>query len=116
MQVLNLFYLCEPNLNLAINEAKEKAIQGICETEKEIFPFVWFAWGGSNNFLNSYKGRFTSIKTSLPFYYDFGDNKITEETPKVNSSVKHTQGLQHNLVVPYIATLLNDDKQALGDK
>jgi len=106
IQVLNLFYLCEPHLDLAINEAKEKTIKGICETENKDFPFVWFVWGGNNKFLNGYKKRFLSIKTKYPFYYDYGDGEITQNIPDESSSAKHTRGLRHDYVIPYISNLL----------
>lgn len=107
IQVLNLFYLCEPDLNLAIGEAKEKAIKGICQTENKNFPFVWFVWGGNDSFLNSYKKRFFSIKTNQPFYYNNSERQITQNIPTEISTAKHTQGLTHNYVVPHISNVLS---------
>lgn len=106
IQVLNLFYLCEADLNLAIDEAKEKTINGICQTEKKVFPFVWFMWGGDDKFLNNYKNRFLSIKAAQYFYYNNHEDKITKDIPTDKSSAKHTQGLTHNLVIPHISSIL----------
>lgn len=111
IQVLNLFYLCEPNLNLAKDEAKEKTIKGICETENKNFPFVWFVWGGNDKFLNNYKNRFLFIKTNQAFYYDNGNGNITQNIPTEISSAKHTQGLTHDFVVPYISRVLKDSQK-----
>jgi len=110
IQVLNLFYLCEPNLDLAKSEAKTKVINGICDTEKKDFNFVWFAWGGNDNFLNSYKNRFFSIQTEQPFYYDYKNNIIQTQIPDEFASVKHTQGLKHDFVIPHIVELLKNNK------
>ena len=108
IQVLNLFYLCEANLNLAINEAKRKAIKGICQAEKKSFPFVWFAWGGDDKFLNIYKNRFSSIKANQFFYYDNQKRIITQELPAGKSPAKHTQGLTHSFVMPHISNILKE--------
>jgi hypothetical protein len=106
IQVLNLFYLCEADLNLAINEAKDKTIKGICKTEKKKFPFVWFVWGGDDKFLNIYKNRFESINAGQFFYYDNQEGVIIQKIPTDKSSAKHTQGLTHSYVVPHISNIL----------
>lgn len=108
IQILNLFYLCEADLNLAISAAKEKTIKGICQTEKKNFPFVWFVWGGENKFFNMYKNRFKSIKASQFFYYDNQEGIITQEIPTDKSAAKHTQGLTHSYVVPHISNILKE--------
>jgi len=110
IQVLNLFYLCEPDLNLAKDEAKGKIIKGICKTENKDFPFVWFVWGGNDNFLNSYKNRFSSLKSKQPFYYDNKKGEVIQNIPTDISSAKHTQGLTHDFVVPHIANVLKNGK------
>ncbi len=110
IQILNLFYLCEPDLNLAKDEAKEKIIKGICKTEKKDFPFVWFVWGGNDNFLNSYKNRFLTIKSHQFFYYDNEKGKVTQDIPTKTSSARHTQGLTHDFVIPHISKVLKDSQ------
>jgi len=108
IQVLNLFYLCEKDLNIAVSKVKESNSYKSCSTEKKVFPFVWFLWGGDDKVLNMFKTRFDSIKTECPFYYDKLTKEIVSKNPakEVNSFPKHTQGLRHGLITPYLTGML----------
>ena len=104
IQVLNLFYLCEADLNLAISQAENETTQETCQTENKLFPFVWFVWGGDDDRLNHFKMRFEFLKVIQPFYYDNGT--IVEKIPEETSSARHTQGLKHDYVLSYISNML----------
>lgn len=107
IQVLNLFYLCNQDLNEAISAYKNVDNPIICESETNFFPWVWFVWGDSNFSLNDFKLRFTKIKSKKCFFYDKTAQKIAERIPSTNDFARHTQGFSHNLITPYFETVLN---------
>lgn len=106
IQVLNLFYLCNPNLRRALSAIKAHGDVKCCPAESRTFPWVWYIWGGSSKALNTYKLRFAHIDTSHHFYYDKLNECIVDKAALPNDFAKHTQGLKHKFVVPYIAGLL----------
>lgn len=106
VQVLNLFYLCNPNLYEAIKDFEENKNPEICYTEKNTFPWIWFMWGGYNKSLTEKKIRFKTVKSSKQFYLNNRTNKIEEGFPVDYVCAKHTQGMKHHLVVPYLEYLL----------
>ena len=44
IQVLNLFYLCDADLNNAIKKY-ENSTSKIDESENKNFSFIWYVWG-----------------------------------------------------------------------
>ncbi len=106
IQVLNLFYLCEKDLDKAIDTIQNIEKPKICNSEINSFPWVWFVWGDQNNRLDDFKKRFYNLKTKNCFFYDQKAKAVSLNAPQNKSFAKHTQGLQHNLIVPYIATIL----------
>ncbi len=100
IQVLNLFYLCNNNLDKAIKEYESISSDDlICTTEKKLFPFVWYVWGGGNSKLDKYKKRFSSIKTKRHFFFLKNNNhyKMTDRMPEYNELAKHTQGFPYEI-------------------
>ena len=75
LQVLNLFYLCSPKLENAINQFESQNKKGFCDSENKAFPWIWYLWGGSNSSLNIYKKRFVNIKADTHFF-------LQSENPK----------------------------------
>ena len=61
VRVLNLFYLCEPKLNIAIKTMDQYSKDHTCPTENERFPWVWYMWGGEDKKLSNYKTHFTRL-------------------------------------------------------
>ena len=57
IQVLNLFYLCNPNLGEAIKSLKSNESAKNCPAETKEFPWVWYVWGGESPALNIFKKR-----------------------------------------------------------
>lgn len=106
IQVLNLFYLCNPDLKKAINEHKDNNLNLFCPTEKLTFPWVWYVWGDFNKELNIFKERFDKINSKNHFYYYNKLSKVISKIPKDNSFARHTQGLKHNFIYPYLATII----------
>ena len=109
IQVLNLFYLCNPNLNEAIEKLHTIKNMIYCPSEKNNFPWVWYVWGGDFADLNKFKFRFQSLKTNLNFYFDNNKKEIIKQLPGPSDFAKHTQGLKHEYVVPFISEVLKND-------
>lgn len=107
IQVLNLFYLCNKNLDEAIVSMKNSHGPKTCKSEEKIFPWIWYVWGAQDNTLDSYKKRFFRIQAGSHFFYDKNNGKIQNNVPDTKDFAKHTQGLRHDLIVPYIVTLLS---------
>ena len=106
IQVLNLFFLCNPDLGEAIKDYEGAEIKNICETEKNVFPWLWFMWGGYNKMLTTKKLRFKEIKSSKMFYLDSRSKIVRTGFPEDIVCAKHTQGMPHDLVVPFLQELL----------
>lgn len=106
VQMLNLFYICDRNLNQAIKKIGVHPNPIICGTEAKNFPFLWYVWGGDNKKLNFYKSRILNIKSDKHFYLDTNTNKVISVAPRLSDSARHTQGMKHNLIVPFISTIL----------
>ncbi len=108
VQVLNLFYLCNPNLDKAISEVENNTNAKNDPAENLSFPWVWYVWGSKSEILNAYKGRFSSLKSNNHFYYDKELSKVVSKPATERSFAKHTQGLKHALVVPYISGVIEN--------
>ncbi len=105
IQVLNLFYLCDADLNNAIKKY-ENTTSKIDECENYIFPFIWYVWGGENSKLSIMKDRFNKINSNKHFYFDPETTSIKENIPSSIDFAKHTQGLKQEKVIDYISELL----------
>ncbi len=105
IQVLNLMYICNKDLDEAIKKYKGLLNPKICETEGKFFPFIWYVWGPKHKDLDKLKHRFTKISTNAHFYYDNFSEKFTIQYPN-NNPARHTQGLRHDLVVPHMAKIV----------
>jgi hypothetical protein len=112
IQVLNLFYLCDPDLRRAIATLKRSvaavkpAALPHCHTEALYFPWVWYVWGNSAEALNGYKDRFARIRSDHHFYFDNRLGCVVPEAATRHSFARHTQGFKHDLIVPFIAGLI----------
>jgi hypothetical protein len=106
IQVLNLFYLCNPKLDGAIRDYEQSINPKACSTEKKIFPWIWFMWGGYNKKLTEEKLRFKEIQSSRKFYLDNRTKTIIEGFPDDKICAKHTQGMRHDLVLPFLKEIL----------
>jgi hypothetical protein len=108
IQILNLFYLCNKNLGQAIAGVKKNKYAKNCLSENKNFPLIWYVWGDSLDDLNPFKERFKQLKSSNHFYYDKVHNKVVSESPSISCFAKHTQGLRHDYVVPYISGIIKN--------
>ncbi|PGZ92214.1 hypothetical protein [Bacillus sp. AFS029533] len=106
VQILNLFYICERNLKQAIKKIDVHTNMSICGTEEKYFPFIWYVWGSENKKLNFYKSRIYNIKSDEQFYLDTNTKKVITAAPRLSDSARHTQGMKHDLIVPFISTIL----------
>lgn len=106
VRVWNLFYLCNKTLVAAV-----KAHLGIrrppaCDTESELPPIVWFAWGPPETWHRRLPARFRELQIEHPFYYDMDSEQIVAAIPSTASRVKHTQGLPGDPIEIHLASLL----------
>ena len=106
IQVLNLFYLCNPDLSEAIKDYENRPNPKICNTENHKFPWIWFMWGGQNKKLTEKKIRFKNIQTEKQFYLNNKTKNVIEDFPEDKICAKHTQGMQHALVIPYLERIM----------
>jgi hypothetical protein len=106
---LNLFYLCNKDLNEAIKVIKTIKDTDLypCPSESKNFPWIWFVWGGNNRILNKYKERFANLNCNKMFFYDKNKKEVIEKIPIIDELAKHIQGLAHSEVIPYFKKLLN---------
>ena len=109
VRVLNLFYLCDPDLNQARRRMREfpNHPNPIDCAENNTFPFVFYAWGGPNDGLNCYKDRFiNTLRTNNYIWFDYRANKIKKTQPFRTDFVKHIQGLPHKNIMSELAVIL----------
>ena len=108
VQILNLFYLCDPNLHSAMTKIGAHTPPPTCASESTIFPLIWFAWGGPHGKLNAFESRFAGIKaTDYFFYHPKQPNpKVIACIPTIGCFAKHPQGLAHANIVPHLASIL----------
>lgn len=108
VQVLNLFYLCNPNLSQAIASIGSVVAPPLCKSEDGGFPWIWYVWGNESTDLNPHKERFSQIKANHHFFFDNRAKEVKDRPPRHDEFAKHTQGLKHEYVVPYIAQLSSE--------
>lgn len=108
IQVLNLFYLCNPNLGAAITAIKNSRGRSACSTEGIYFPWVWYVWGGESTVLTPFKSRFLRINTENHFFFDNKLKQVVKQLPSALDFAKHTQGLRHECVVPHLASIIKN--------
>ncbi|OAA90732.1 hypothetical protein [Clostridium ljungdahlii] len=106
IQVLNLIYICDKDLSQATKRIEEYSKIIICDAESKHFPFLWYVWGGYNEKLNIYKQRFCNLNIGLNFYFSTKNKKIINSVPGLKDAARHTQGLKHKLVIPYISNII----------
>jgi len=106
IQVLNLFYLCNPSLEEAIKDYESGQVKYVCPTEKNSFPWIWFMWGGYNKKLTNKKQRFKEVNSLNLFYLDSRSKIVQTGLPADKICAKHTQGMQHDLVLPFLRKML----------
>ncbi len=106
IQVLNLFYLCNPILSNAIKEIEKYSTPKICNSENLDFPWVWYLWGNENIKLSKFKIRFKKLKTHNHFFLDKKTKQIISHIPNSQEFAKHTQGLMHDLLIPYLSHII----------
>lgn len=106
IQMLNLMYICDKDLSSAIKKNLNYEEPVVCEAEKKSVPFLWYVWGNSNKNLNEFKKRFGNIKADKHFYFNTKEKKMVDHSPASTDPARHTQGLPHDSVVPFISKIL----------
>ena len=106
IQVLNLFYLCDPDLTNAIKSIRKYHSPMHCDSESKVFQWVWYVWGGEDENLTDFKIRFSKVNTTRHFYFGGDSKSIINNMPGARDKARHTQGLTHELVIPYIGRIL----------
>ena len=106
IRVWNLFYICNPILQRAINDYNSIQNPPICPSEANPTPpILWFAWG-SDPALNHLKERFLNIQINHSFYYNNANAAVEVGIPAINVNVRHTQGLPKIPIENHLATLI----------
>ncbi|MFN0019678.1 MAG: hypothetical protein ACKVP0_15580 [Pirellulaceae bacterium] len=106
IRVWNLLYLCNPTLKDAIAAFATVREPLFCNSEGNVPPFVWFAWGPPNSKLTEFTARFMDRHIEHPFYYDMATEIVESCKPKKTSKVKHTQGLPAEPIEAYLSKLV----------
>ncbi|MDH0202777.1 hypothetical protein [Comamonas aquatica] len=109
VQVLNLFYLCNPILSQAVETISQITTPPICKSESGHFPWVWYVWGDDHVGFRPHKERFSKIDADHRFFFDNSVKEVKGSSPQNNEFARHTQGLKHIYVVPYIAQLIENN-------
>jgi hypothetical protein len=106
VQVLNLSYFCTPDLAELTAQLGKGRTFPICSREGRKFSLLWYLWGNPDRALTSLKTRFKSRKEPAKFFYSTATRNIIVGTPSDTQKARHTQGMTHDWIVPYLATLL----------
>ena len=106
VQVLNLFYLCNKDLNQAIRRIKLINYPEYCKSENTIFDWIWYLWGCDNKSLNEFKKRFTAKIANNHFFYDNKCKTVVNSMPGIFDSVRHIQGMQQDKIINFISGIL----------
>lgn len=106
VRVLNLFYLCNPDLHAAIRDFRSAGDAPVCPSEAALPKIVWFVWGGNDPRLDPFKGRFQQLTVDFPFFVSKAMGKIEERIPRPRDFARHTQGLPLEPVEAHLANLL----------
>ncbi len=108
IQVLNLFYLCDPVLVNAIGSIVKYDFPMYCNSESKAFHWIWYVWGGENVNLSNFKHRFRNFNAKEHFFFDWKTKSINKHVPGPKDFARHTQGLSHESIVPYISELIKN--------
>jgi hypothetical protein len=110
IQVLNLFYLCDPLLNQARRRIQKFLPNHPIDcSENNNFNFVFYTWGGPYGRINGYKNRFIqNIRTNNHIWFDYNANKTKTTKPSETDFVKHIQGLPHDNIMPQIVAIIKN--------
>lgn len=106
IQILNLFYLCNPKLKDAVKEIQNYSKPIVCNSEKLSYPWVWYVWGNGDITLSKFKERFGNLKTKNHFFFNQNTRSIKESVPTPSDFARHTQGLSHDLIIPYLSKII----------
>jgi hypothetical protein len=107
IQVLNLFYICDKDLDVATAMMVKAKKSFTDPAESNSFPFVWFAWGGESADLDHLKARFVAAHgKSRVFFYCQNTRSIVSRLPSNTDWPRHTQGMRHEPVIAHLATFL----------
>jgi hypothetical protein len=106
VRVWNLFYFCCPRLTHAIEKGQADPHAPICNSESDVPPIVWFAWGGSHPYLDSLKSRFRTKLIQTPFFFDKPAGCVATRIPAPADFARHTQGMKESPIVQFLANRL----------
>ncbi|WP_439100262.1 hypothetical protein [Congregibacter sp.] len=106
LQVLNLFYLCDRDLNQAKRSLTHTRRAPPCPEEGRHYPWAWYAWGGPDRLLDPLKKRFDDLHSDACFYYSRDAARIITARPGSEDLAKHTQGMPQPKVISHLAKLI----------
>jgi len=106
VRVWNLFYICDPDLDLACHKASSYKNLPVCSTETKGTPIIWYGWGGHDQRLNLFKERFIAKEWQHQFFYNHNESRINTQPPTIRSFAKHTQGMPSKPVNEHLANVV----------
>ena len=106
VRVWNLFYICDPDLDLACHKASSFKNLPVCSTETKGTPIIWYGWGGHDQRLNLFKERFIAKEWEHQFFYNHNKSRINTQPPTIRSFAKHTQGMPSKPVNEHLANVV----------
>lgn len=106
VQVLNLFYLCNPDLSAAVTAVGQVSNPPVCASEKRSFPWVWYMWGPQSRDLDYFKARFKTVEARTHFFFDQRTRVVCQRKPGVGDFARHLQGLGLSPVQHVLARLV----------
>lgn len=89
VQVLNVFYLCDPDMGRAIDTVRAMSDAPICPSEAKRFPLVWYAWGAESKTLAPHKERFIERRDARSIYMQRDRKSFGRSPPGPMEFAKH---------------------------
>jgi len=93
VRVLNLFYLCDPVLEDAVETIRRiGSRKKVCSSEGDFHKIVWFAWGADEKYfakLGEFKARFQDANAAHSFFFDNRRKEIRVGIPSKADFAKH---------------------------
>lgn len=106
VRVWNLFYICDPVLDSAIEKAAKFQVLPLCSTENEVVPVIWYGWGGDDQGILSFKERFLDRGSNVQFFYDHRRKEVIAQKPTAGFFARHTQGMPKKPIIEHLITIV----------
>lgn len=106
VQVLNVFYICNQDLNGALARLRQQPESPVCSSENRVFPLTWYIWGAERKLLAPLKERFQSRSDTIAFYMRRDKKSFGFGVPGPMEFAKHTRSMPTGLVEAKLAQFI----------